>query len=128
MFPAILGGTTAVWLLLAPGLGLQSGPRSAVAVFVGVAALALAPLANWRRAPRALLAALGLALALVNFALPGSAGALADFATCAVALIIAGLAPAPEVLPRAALVAPVIAQQPAFDESETPTRRLLRAA
>jgi len=123
-----LAATTAIWLLLAPVLGLQSGPRSTIGVAVGVAALLLAPLGMWTRGARAALGALGLALALVNLVLPGSIGSLADFATCAAALMIAGGLPAPEVAALAIPVARTVPQERALDEDETPTRRLPHAA
>jgi len=128
MLSPVLGATTAIWLLLAPVLELQSAQRAAIGVAVGLAALILSPLGNWRRAPRAALGALGLGLALVNFVLPGTIGSLADFATCAVALIIAGVAPAPQVAARVVAITRTVPQQVMIDEDETPTRRLNRAA
>jgi len=128
MLSTALGATTAMWLLLAPVMEVQSGPRSAVGVAIGAAALVLAPLGIWRRSPRAALGALGLALGLVNFFLPGTIQSLADFATCATALIVAGLAPAPEATILVVPLSLTVPQKAAIDEDETPTRRLQQAA
>lgn len=92
---------------MAPVLELETGVRSGIAVAVGVLALVLSPLGLWSKTARGSLAVLGLFLALVCFALPGTIGATADLATCSVALIMAGVAPwpvvvlAPAAVPRA---------------------------
>lgn len=105
MFAPALGMLTAVWLLLAPFVELETGARLTSAVVVGLASLVLAPLSIWsRRAGPAMV--LGVALSALNFIAPGSVGSMADLATCGVLLAIAGLAPSPaaEVLPAVSAI------------------------
>ena len=96
LFPAI-GLSTAVWLLMAPLLGLEDGVRAGLGIAVGLAVAVLMPLGF--RYPRANVAtaALGIFMGFANFFLPASTPAYASFATCAVLLILAGLPPWPVV-------------------------------
>jgi hypothetical protein len=94
LFP-VVGAVTAMWLLASPLVGLETGFRAALAIGVGLAALVLAPLGIWSGWARRSVAVLGMALALVSFADPPSIGALASFAACATALVVAGAAPSP---------------------------------
>jgi hypothetical protein len=129
LFPA-LGTVTAMWLLFTPLIGLETGFRATVAISFGLAALALAPLSvRFRSAGRGL-ALLGGLLAAINFielgtgGMNGMNGMMANFASCAVALVIAGMAPMPVVVPAGELegAAPVDHAIPAplpADEEET---------
>jgi len=127
MLSPALGATTAIWLLLAPVLELQTGARVPIALALGALALVLSSLATWSRSARAALAVLGTALALVNFVVPGPVGALADFATCGFALIMAGVGPWPVVVPRVAAATPIRRPVRAA-EDDTERLRPLRAA
>jgi len=100
MLSPALGATTAIWLMLAPAMELENGPRAYLSVAVGVAAFVLSPAGVWSRTARGAVAWLGLALSLVNLVLPCSIEALASFATCGMALIMAGIAPWPVVESR----------------------------
>lgn len=106
MFAPALGMLTAVWLLLAPFVELETGARLTSAVVVGLASLVLAPLSIWSRRAGPAMAVLGVALSALNFIAPGSVGSMADLATCGVLLAIAGLAPSPvaEVLPAVSAI------------------------
>ena len=97
MFAPALGMLTAVWLLCAPFVELETGPQMVAAVVVGLAAIVLAPLSVWSRSAGFAMALFGVGLAMINFVTPGSAGSMADLATSGVVLAIAGLAPAPVV-------------------------------
>jgi hypothetical protein len=90
LFPAI-GLTTAVWLLMAPLLGLEVGVRAGLGIAVGLATLVLLPLGYLDRRANVATAALGIFMGFANFFLPAPTLALASFATCAVLLIFAGL-------------------------------------
>jgi hypothetical protein len=94
LFPA-LGMATAVWLVMVPLLGLDAGLRAGLAVVVGVVGLILAPLGIWSRTSRRVVVIAGSLLAFTNFVLPGSTGAMANFAACGSLLVIAALAPQP---------------------------------
>ena len=129
MFSPALGATTAIWLMLAPALELESGARAALSVTSGVLALLLSPASIWSRSARAALAWIGLALALVNLVLPCSIEALASLATCGMALIMAGVAPWP-VVERRSIVVPVASAPGAVtvDEEITAPSRPIRSA
>ena len=109
LFPAI-GLTTAVWLLMAPLLGLEEGVRAGVGIAVGVAVLVLLPIGFWNRRANVATAALGIFMGFANFFLAASTLAYASFATCAVLLILAGLPPWPVVT---GTVVPLPVQVPA---------------
>jgi hypothetical protein len=94
-----LGMTAAVWLLAAPLVGLEAGIRADLAVGAGIAGLLLACTSVWLPRARIPLAALGIALGFANFAFAADLGALTSMASCAVALIAAGTAPRPSVVP-----------------------------
>jgi hypothetical protein len=104
LFPA-LGMTTAMWLLVGPLLGVETGLRAALTVGVGFVALVLSPLSLWSRRAGQGLAALGILLGLANFVLFAPIGAYASLASCATALIAAGMAPAPSPVREPAAVA-----------------------
>jgi len=128
MFAPALGATTAVWLMLAPALNLESGPRATLSIASGVVAFVLAPAGVWSRAARVATAWLGLALALVNFVLPCSIEALASLATCGMALIMAGIAPWPVIERRSISVSSAVPAVHAGDDEVTAPSRPLRAA
>lgn len=109
MVSPVIGVMTAVWLMLAPAMEVETGARAYLAIAAGVVAFVLSPVGIWSRGARVALASVGFVLALANFFLPCSVGALASLATCGVTLIIAGIAPAPVVttLGRAAPVVSV---------------------
>jgi hypothetical protein len=90
LFPAI-GLTTAVWLLMAPLLGLETGFRAGLGIAVGVAVAVLLPLGYLDRRANVATAALGIFMGFANFFLPAPTLAYASYATCAVLLIVAGL-------------------------------------
>jgi len=94
LFSALVA-CTAVWMMLSPYLGLESGLRAAAVVAAGIAALVLAPLRITSSTARWSTAALGLALGLLNFGPAAPVGSLASLGTCAVLLIIGGIAPEP---------------------------------
>jgi len=122
LFPA-LGMTTAIWLLTAPLLGLETGFRAGLCVAAGVSALALVALAWWYPRAGGWLAGLGILLGFANFGLFAPIPALASLATSAVALIAAGLAPLPAtfVTPAAAPAIPAAARaQPSARPTELP--------
>ena len=77
IFPAI-GLTTAVWLLMAPLLGLESGVRAGVGIAVGVAVAVLMPLGFLYRRANVATAALGIFMGFANFFLPGTTLALRE--------------------------------------------------
>ena len=107
IFPAI-GLTTAVWLLMAPLLGLESGVRAGLGIAVGVAVAVLMPLGFLYRRANVATAALGIFMGFANFFMPGTTLAYASFATCSVLLIYAGLPAWPVVDGvRVVLAAPV---------------------
>ena len=90
LFPAI-GLTTAVWLLMAPLLGLETGVRAGVGITVGLAVAVLLPLGYLNQRANVATAAFGIFMGFANFFLPATTLAYASFATCAVLLIVAGL-------------------------------------
>jgi hypothetical protein len=96
LFPAI-GLTTAVWLLTAPLLGLETGLRAGLGIAVGLAVAVLLPLGYLNRRANVATAALGIFMGFANFFMPASTLAYASFATCSVLLILAGLPPWPVV-------------------------------
>lgn len=96
LFPAI-GLTTAVWLLMAPLLGLETGFRAGLGMAIGLAVAVLLPLGYVNRRANVATAALGIFMGFANFFLPASTLAYASFATCAALLILAGLPPWPVV-------------------------------
>jgi hypothetical protein len=98
LFSALVA-CTAVWLMVSPYLGLESGFRAATVVTAGIAALILAPLRITSSTARWSTAALGLALGLLNFGPTAPPGSLANLGTCAVLLIIGGIAPDPVAVP-----------------------------
>lgn len=129
MFSPAIGATTAIWLMLAPALELESGPRAYLSIASGVIAFVLAPAGLWSRTARVAIAWLGLTLALVNFVLPCSIEALASLATSGLALILAGIAPWPVVERRAVyLPAAVPAVEDADEEITAPSRPVRAAA
>jgi hypothetical protein len=95
-FPA-LGALAAMWLLVSPYLGLEVGTRALLAVTLGMATLILAPLGVWFRPARWAMACVGLVLGFVDLAAFGSIGSLASLGTCAVLIILGGIAPEPVV-------------------------------
>ena len=101
LFPA-LGMTTAVWLVSAALLGLETGFRAEFTVTLAVAVMVLAPLSVWYQRAGFAMAALGIALGFANFGLSAPLGALASGAMCAVTLILAGMAPRPIAVPAIA--------------------------
>ena len=96
LFPAI-GLTTAVWLLMAPLLGLETGFRAGLGMAIGLAVAVLLPLGYVNRRANVATAALGIFMGFANFFMPASTLAYASFATCGVLLILAGLPPWPVV-------------------------------
>ena len=94
LFSALVA-CTAVWMMVSPYLGLESGFRAAAIVTAGIAALVLAPLRLTSPTARWSTAALGLAVGLLNLGSMASLGSLANLGTCAVLLIIGGIAPEP---------------------------------
>ena len=90
LFPAI-GLTTAMWLLMAPLLGLEDGVRAGLGIAVGLAVAVLMPLGYRYHRANVATAALGIVLGFANFVLPPTTLAGASFATCGVLLIMAGL-------------------------------------
>jgi hypothetical protein len=129
MLSPALGAVTAVWLMLAPALELETGARAYLAIASGIVAFVLSPLSIWSRPARGALASVGLAIALLNFFLPCSIEALANLATCGMTLILAGLAPSPVVASRS-IVVPVLRAPGAVapDEEITAPSRAIRAA
>src|SRR5204862_8321703 len=93
-FPS-LGALAAMWLLVCPYLGLEVGPRALLAVTIGILTLVLAPPGVRFRSARWAMASLGLVLAFVNFAAYAPMGGLANLGTCAVLIILGGIAPEP---------------------------------
>ena len=117
LFPAI-GLTTAVWLLMAPLLGLEDGVRAGLGIAVGVAVAVLLPLGFLDRRANVATAALGIFMGFANFFMPASTLAYASFATCAVLLIMAGL-PAWPVVDGVRVVVPAPAPVVARDTQKT---------
>ena len=97
LFPAI-GLTTAMWLLMAPLVGLEEGVRAGLGIAVGVAVLVLLPLGYLDRRANIATAALGIVLGFANFVLLAPTLAGANFATCGFLLIMAGLPAWPVVI------------------------------
>jgi len=120
LFSALVA-CTAVWMMVSPYLGLETGFRAVAIVAAGIVALILAPLRITSATARWSTAALGLALGLLNFGPMASLGSLANLGTCAVLLIIGGIAPEPVASVSAPavdeittkVVAPAGASQPA---------------
>ena len=77
LFPAI-GLTTAVWLLMAPLLGLETGARAGMGIAVGLAVAVLLPLGYLDRRANVATAALGIFMGFANFFLPASTLALRE--------------------------------------------------
>jgi len=128
MLSPALGALAAVWLMLSPALELEVGPRAYLVIAAGVTAFVLSPLTIWSRPARGALAALGLAIALINFVLPCSIEALACLATAGAALIVAGLAPSPVVARYATLSAIGAPASVAQDHEITAPSRAVRSA
>jgi hypothetical protein len=97
MFLPALGALAAMWLLVSPYLGLEVGTRALLAVTIGIATLILAPLGVWFRSARWAMACGGLVLGFVDLAAFASIGSLASLGTCAVLIILGGIAPEPVV-------------------------------
>jgi hypothetical protein len=87
--------TTAMWLLFAPLLGLESGARADLVLVVGALAFAASVASVWWRPARPALVVLGAVIGFANFGLDASIGSLSSLAACAVGLIAAGTAPYP---------------------------------
>jgi hypothetical protein len=87
--------TTAMWLLFAPLLGIESGARAELVLVVGALAFAASVASVWWRPARPVLVVLGAVLGFANFGFDASIGSLSSLATCAVGLIAAGTAPFP---------------------------------
>ena len=113
LFPAI-GLTTAIWLLFAPWLGIETGVRAGMGVTIGAMTMVLLPLGIWNARATAAVAGLGIFLGFANFFLAAPVGALASFATCSVLLVMAGTAPRPVVVARTGAAIPLAA--PAADD------------
>jgi len=116
LFSALVA-CTAIWMMVSPYLGLETGFRAVAIVAAGIVALILAPLRITSSTARWTTAALGLGLGLLNFGPMASLGSLANLGTCAVLLIIGGIAPEPvapavdEITTK--VVAPAAVSQPA---------------
>jgi hypothetical protein len=96
MLFAALGAIAAIWLSLCSALDFDAGARATLAVWVGVAALGLAPVGIWFRPARSAVGVLGALFAMVClFAPPSTIGALANYVASASVLIVAGIAPEP---------------------------------
>jgi hypothetical protein len=98
LFPA-LGMTTAIWLVFAPLLGVETGFRAGFTVTAGLLALILAPLGVRYKAAAYAVGALGIVLGFANFVMWAPIGGYVSLSTCAVTLLIAGMAPVPTVVP-----------------------------
>jgi hypothetical protein len=85
----------ALWLVVAPLLGIETGFRAGLSVACGVAAILLSLASIWRFGAGIALTALAFLLSLVNFLVEGTFGGMASYASCAVALAVAGMAPIP---------------------------------
>jgi len=109
MLFAALGAIAAIWLSLCSALDFDAGARATLAVWIGVAALGLAPLGIWFRPARSAIGVLGALVAVVClFVPPSTIGALANYVGSASILIVAGIAPEPasDIVPPAARRAP----------------------
>lgn len=93
----IVGFMAALWLIVAPLLGIETGFRAGVSVLCGAAAILLALVSIWRFAAGIGLAVVALVLQLVNLLVAGTFGGVASFAFCTAALAVAGMAPHPRV-------------------------------
>lgn len=109
LFPA-LGLTTAIWLLMGPFMGIETGARAVLTVGVGALVAVMAPLALRYRAAAWAVVALGAALGVANLLMSVSIASDASLATAAFALVLAGAAPQPVSLPSAASVTPIGAE------------------
>jgi hypothetical protein len=107
--------TTAMWLLFAPLLGLESGARADLVLVVGTLAFAASVASVWWRPARPALVVLGAVIGFANFGLDAPIGSLSSLAACAVGLIAAGTAPFPviEVTAAAAEATAARAEPPA---------------
>jgi hypothetical protein len=113
LFPA-LGLTAAIWLLMGPLMDLETGARAVLTVGVGSLALLLTLLSFRRPGAAWGVVALGFLLGLANLTMAGPILSCASAATCAVALVAAGAAPQPVVLPaNVAEMKPVAPAAPA---------------
>jgi hypothetical protein len=110
LFPAI-GLTTAIWLLFAPWLGVETGVRAGMGITVGAMTMVLLPLGIWNSRATAAVAGLGIFLGFANFFLVASVGGYASLAASSVFLVMAGTAPWPVVVARTGAAA----QTPAAD-------------
>ena len=128
MLSPAFAAVTAVWLMLAPALGLETGARAYLAIASGVVAFVLSPLSVWSGQARAAVASVGLVLALGNFFLPCPIEALANFATCGMARILAGLAPSPGVERRSTVVLAASAPRAVAEDEITAPSRAIHAA
>jgi len=123
LFSALVA-CTAVWMMVSPYLGLESGFRAAAVVVAGIAALILAPLRITSSTARWSTAGLGLALGLLNFGPAAPLGSLADLGTCAVLLIIGGIAPEPVAAVPARVAEEITAETMAPARASAPGVRL----
>ena len=91
----ILGMTAALWLMVAPLMGIETGFRAHLSLATGIVTLVLSVASIWRFSAGVAMAAVALLLAVVNLLAPASMGGLASYAFCAAALAIAGMSPRP---------------------------------
>jgi hypothetical protein len=127
LFPA-LGMTTAIWLVFAPLLGVETGFRADFTVTAGLLALILAPLGVRYRAAAYAVGALGIVLGFANFVLWAPIGGYASLSSSAVALIIAGMAPVPTVVPAVRATVPATVRTSVAPAAPQPEPRLPIAA
>jgi hypothetical protein len=94
LFPA-LGLSAAMWLIVTPLLGIETGFRADLAVTAGMLAIVLLPIGIWVRKASAAAGAVGIVLGFANFFLDAPIGSYASLATCGVTLLIGAMAPWP---------------------------------
>jgi hypothetical protein len=108
MFFICLNALAATWLFTTPMLWPELPARGVLAVVAGLAAIVLGPLSLASHAARSGLVAIGLALSVVNFFLPGGIAVMASYVASALVIMAGGLSPVPHVLETAPVVQPAV--------------------
>ena len=122
LFPA-LGMTTAVYLMMTPLLGLESGLRAVLCVGVGVACAVLAPLSVRYSKAGAWMTALGIVLGTANLVVDAPIGAFASLSIAALGLLFGGTALVPVLVATRAVIPAAAPAWPATVPQGAPEAR-----
>ena len=93
MFYPLLGMTAALWLIVAPFFGFETGLRADLSWAAGILCVGLSFASIWRFAAGVGMAVIGAILWAANLLVEGSFAGVASYAVCAAALVVAGMSP-----------------------------------